>query len=146
MPATHGLCLYSNNTAEAPRTPLSGQGVAICKPSLVVSSALPNLLSFLVPDHAMMADDRGTIPRQGRRQGQAAKRPDPHSGGSNVCKDNDAKAKTQEINNEPVASLSGVDDIGGHAKPDQYGRSMCRLGHGSARASSREAFLTVDSN
>jgi len=41
----------------------------ICKPSLVVSSSLPVLLSFLVPDYAMVADDRGTIPRQGRRQG-----------------------------------------------------------------------------
>jgi hypothetical protein len=67
-----------------------------------------------------------------------------YSGGSNVCKDTDAKAKTQEINDEPVAGLSGVGDIGGHAQP--YGRSMCRLGHGSARASSREAFLTVESD
>ena len=31
-------------------------------------------------------------------------------------------------------------------KIDQYGRSMCRLGHGSAQASSREASLTADSD
>ena len=92
----------------------------------------------------MMADDRGTIPRQGRHQGSGCKRPDPHSGRSNVCKDNDAKAKTQEINDEPLAVLSGVGDIGGHANPDQYGRSMCGLRHGSAWASSREAFLAAE--
>jgi hypothetical protein len=61
----------------------------------------------------------------------------------NGCKDNEAKAKTKEINDGPVAGLSGVDDIGSHAKPDQYGRGMCRLGHSSARASRREAFLAA---
>ena len=78
-----------------------------------------------------MADDRGTTPRQeGVR-------------GLNGCKDNEAKAKTKEINDGPIAGLSGVDDIGSHAKPDQYGRGMCRLGHSSARASRREAFLAA---
>jgi hypothetical protein len=77
----------------------------------------------------MMADDRGTRPRQeGVR-------------GLNGWKDNEAEAKTKEINDGPVAGLSGVDDIGSHAKPDQYGRGMCGLGHSSARTSSCEAFL-----
>jgi hypothetical protein len=82
--------------------------------------------------------------RQGQRQGQAAKRPDLPSGECNVCKDNATKAETQEIKDGPATGLCDIDDIGGHTKPVQYGRSMCRLGHGSARASSRQAFLTAD--
>jgi hypothetical protein len=65
-------------------------------------------------------------------------------GECNVCKDNATKAETQEIEDELVAGLCGLDDVGGQAKPDQYGRRICWLGHGSARASSRQAFLITD--
>ncbi len=50
----------------------------------------------------------------------------------------------REIKGGPATGLCDIDDIGGHTKPDQYGRSVCRLGYGSARASSRQAFLTAD--
>ena len=64
-----------------------------------------------------------------------------HFGECNVCEDNVTKSKTKEIRDEPVAGLCSIDDIGGHAKSDQYGRSVCRLRHRSARPSSRQAFL-----
>ena len=64
-----------------------------------------------------------------------------HFGECNVCEDNVTKSETKEIRDEPVAGLCSIDDIGGHAKSDQYGRSVCRLRHRSARAFSRQAFL-----
>jgi hypothetical protein len=83
----------------------------------------------------------GDKPRQGKRQGQAAKRPDPPSFGEcNVCKEV-TKPETKEIKDHPVAYLCSVDDIGRHTKSDQHGRSVCRLRHGSARAFGRQAFL-----
>ena len=64
-----------------------------------------------------------------------------HFGECNVCKDHVTKSETKEIRDEPVAGLCSIDDIGGHAKSDQYGRSVCRLRHRSARAFGRQAFL-----
>lgn len=78
---------------------------------------LPDLLSFLVREHAMVASDRGQIPT-GTRQGQTAWRPGPPSRKCNVCKNNATKAKTREIKSELVAVLRGIDAIGGHAKPN----------------------------
>ena len=49
----------------------------IHKPSALVSFGLPNRLSFPIREHAMVPTDRGDKPRQGKRQGQAARRPDP---------------------------------------------------------------------
>jgi hypothetical protein len=66
-----------------------------------------------------------------------------HLGECNVCKDTATKAETQEIKDKFAVGLCGIDASGGEAKPDQYGRSICRLGHGSARASGRQAFLTA---
>ena len=83
----------------------------------------------------------GDKPRQGKRQGQAAERPDPPSFGEcNVCKEV-TKPEAKEIKDHPVAYLCSVDDIGGRTKSDQHGRSVCRLRHGSARAFGRQAFL-----
>ena len=62
-------------------------------------------------------------------------------GECNVCKDYVTKSEKKEIKDEPVAGLCSIDAIGGHAKSDQYGRSVCRLRHRSARAFSRQAFL-----
>ena len=85
----------------------------------------------------------GDKPRQGKRQGQAATGLTRHLGECNVCKYTATKAETQEIKDKFAVGLCGIDASGGEAKPDQYGRSICRLGHGSARASGRQAFLTA---
>ena len=52
----------------------------IRKPSARVSFGLPDPLSFQVRSHAMVARRSGTNTRQGKRQGQAAKQPDPRLG------------------------------------------------------------------
>jgi len=59
-----------------------GQTSRIHKPSALVSFGLPDPLSFRVRGHAMVAADRGDKPRQGKRQGQASKGPDPPSPGN----------------------------------------------------------------
>lgn len=59
----------------------------------------------------------------------------------NACKEDATKGKTQEIRDEPAAGLCDIDDSDGHAKPDQYGRRICRLRCGSARAFGRQASL-----
>ena len=110
----------------------------------MVSFGLPDPLSFLVRGRAMVAADRGQT-STGKASGSGCKSGlTRHLGECNVCKDTATKAETQEINDELAADLCSIDDIGGHAKPDQYGRSICRLGHSSARASGRQAFLTAD--
>ena len=84
----------------------------------------------------------GGKPRQGKRQGQASKGPDPPSSGEcNVCEDNTTKGKTQKIKDESAADLCSIDDIDGHAKPDQYGCRQRRLGRGTDRPFGRQAFL-----
>lgn len=89
----------------------------------------------------MVPADRGTsLDRESvrvRPQGGLTR----HLGECNVCEDNVTKSETKEIKDEPVADLCSIDDVGGHAKSDQYGRSVCRLRHRSARAFSRQAFL-----
>jgi hypothetical protein len=60
--------------------------------------------------------------------------------------DDATKSKTQELKKQGiqdrfVADAYGFDAIGCHAKLDQYGRRICRLGHGSAWALGRRAFL-----
>jgi hypothetical protein len=106
----------------------------IHKPSRAVSFGLPDRLSICARGHAMVTADRGKL-RQGKRQGQAANRPDPPSSGEcNGCEDGASKGKAQEIKGEPDAGLCGIDGIGGHAKPDQYGRCIRHLGDGAARA------------
>jgi hypothetical protein len=113
----------------------------IHKPSALVSFGLPNRLSFPVREHAMVPADRGTsLDRESvrvRPQSGLTR----HLGERNVCKDYVTKSETKEIKDEPVAGLCSIDAIGGHAKSDQYGRSVCRLRHRSARAFSRQAFL-----
>jgi hypothetical protein len=59
----------------------------------------------------------------------------------NTGEDGATKGETQEIKYEPAAGLCSVDGIGGHAKRNQFGRSICGLERGSARAFSRHAFL-----
>jgi hypothetical protein len=108
----------------------------------LVSFGLPDPLSFLVREHAMVAADWGQTSTGKSVRVRLQSGLIRYLGKCNVCKDNTTKAETQEINDELAADLCSIDDIGGHAKPDQYGRSVCRLGHGSARASSRQAFLT----
>ena len=113
----------------------------IHKPSALVSFGLPNRLSFPVREHAMVPADRGTsLDRESvrvRPQSGLTR----HLGECNVCKDYVTKSEKKEIKDEPVAGLCSIDAIGGHAKSDQYGRSVCRLRHRSARAFSRQAFL-----
>src|SRR5258708_10709039 len=85
----------------------------------------------------------GDQPRPGTRQGQVANAACPAILREyNVRKDNATKAETQEIKDEPASGLCGIDGIGGHAKPDQHGRSICGLGDSSARASGRKALLS----
>jgi hypothetical protein len=89
----------------------------------------------------MVAADRGQT-STGKASGSGCKSGlTRYLGECNVCKDNAAKVETKEIKDEAAIGKRGIDDIGGHAKPDQYGRSICGLGHGSARAFSRQAFL-----
>jgi hypothetical protein len=73
--------------------------------------------------------DRGQ-PRQGKRQSQAAKQPDPPSW---ECNAGITKIKAQEGKGEPDTRLCVLDTVDGHAQPGQYGCHHCRLGHGSAR-------------
>ena len=93
----------------------------------------------------MVMPDRGTKLRQGKRQGQAALRPDPPlSEDCNGCEDDAPKGKTQErkrdIKGEPTASCR-IGVIDGDTKPDQYDCCVFRLGNGAARAARGQAFL-----
>src|SRR5215204_1531461 len=83
--------------------------------------------------------DRGQ-PRQGRRQGQAAKQPGPLSWEYNA---DITKSKAQEGKGEPDTRLCVLDTVDGHAQPGQYGCHHCRLGRGSARPSGCQAFLRL---
>jgi hypothetical protein len=84
----------------------------------------------------------GEKPRQGNASGSGRKTGlTHHFEECNVCEDAATKAETQKIKNEPGADLRDIDADGGHAKPDQYGRGVCRLGRGPARARGGEAFL-----
>ena len=108
----------------------------IHKPSAWVSFGLPDPLSFQVRSHAMVARRSGTNTRQGKRQGQAAKQPDPLSW---KCNARITKIKAQEGKGEPDIRLYVLDTVDGHAQPGQYGCHHCRLGRGSARPSGRQA-------
>ena len=112
----------------------------IRKPSARVSFGLPDPLSFQVRSHAMVARRSRTNTRQGKRQGQAAKQPDPLSW---ECNARITKIKAQEGKGEPDARLCVLDAVDGHAQPGQCGCHHCRLGHGSARPSGRQAFLRL---
>src|SRR5260370_37616629 len=91
----------------------------------------------------MVAADREQT-STGKASGSGGKAACPcHLGECNVCRDTATKAETQEIKDKFAVGLCGIDASGGEAKPDQYGRSIRRLGHGSARASGRQAFLTA---
>jgi hypothetical protein len=87
----------------------------------------------------------GGQPRQGKRQGQAATRPDPPSSRKyHACKEADAKENASAIKDQSTAGgLCVLDAFRGRAKPDQYGHRIRRLGCGSARAARCEAFLGV---
>jgi hypothetical protein len=70
----------------------------------------------------MVTPRSGDEPRQGKRQGQAAKQPDPpFFGECNGCEDKATNGETQEIKDQPGAGLRSIDGIGSHAKPDEYG-------------------------
>ena len=88
----------------------------------------------------MVARRSGTNTRQGKRQGQAAKQPDPPSWG---CDASITKIKAQEGKVEPDARLCVLDTVAGHAQPDQYGGHDCRLGSGAAHPSRCQAFLRL---
>jgi hypothetical protein len=89
----------------------------------------------------MVAADRGK-PRQGKRQGQAAMRPDPPSSKKyHACKEDGAKEKAPAIKDQPAAGRCVIDPIDCNAKPDQYGRRLRGLRRGSARTYRRQAFL-----
>ena len=72
----------------------------------------------------------GNKSRQGKRQGQAAKQPDPLSW---KCNARITKIKAQEGKDAADVRLYVLDTVDGHAQPDQYGCHHCRLGRGSAR-------------
>jgi hypothetical protein len=57
----------------------------------------------------------GDEPRQGKRQGQAAKPPDPHLGECNVYKDDATKGKAQKLKDEPAVVLCSINGIDGYA-------------------------------
>ena len=80
----------------------------------------------------------GDQTRQGKRQGQAAKWPDPPSW---ECNAGITKTKAQEGKDPPDARLCVLDAINCHPQPDQHGRGHCRLGRGSTHLFSRQAFL-----
>ena len=82
----------------------------------------------------------GGKPRQGRRQGQAARQPDPPSflGNATAAKKTPKNA-ARSIKGESAAGLSGIVS-GGHAKPDQHGCGIHHLGDSATRAFGREAF------
>ena len=83
----------------------------------------------------------GGKPRQGKRQGQAATRPDPPSFRKyHACKEDGAKEKTLAIEDQPAAGRCVIDPVDCDAKPDQY-RRLRDLRRGSARTSRRQAFL-----
>jgi hypothetical protein len=56
-------------------------------------------------------------------------------------KDKNKKNKRQEIEIEPSCCSTSINDIGGHAKPDQHGRRHGGLGRGTAWASRRQTVL-----
>ena len=96
------------------------QTTRIHKPSAPVSFGLPALLSFYGRARDMVAWQIGDQPRQGKRQGQAAKaRLTRHLFREcNGCEGNVREVKAQEIKDEPGASARHIDDIDGDAKPD----------------------------
>jgi hypothetical protein len=51
------------------------------------------------------------------------------------------RSKRKKSKDQPAAGLCSIDGIGGHAKPDQYGRGRYDLGRGSAHAFCRQIFL-----
>jgi hypothetical protein len=55
--------------------------------------------------------------------------------------DDGTKAETQQIKVGRPAGSRRIDDIDGHPKTDQYGRSWHSLGRGSADPFGRHAFL-----
>ena len=121
-------------------TCLAVQRPQIHKPSARVSFGLPDPLSVQVRSHAMVARRSGTNTRQGKRQGQAAKQPDPPSW---ECNAGITKIKAQEGKDEPDLRLCVLDTVDGRAQPGQYGGHHCRLGRGSARPSGCQAFLRL---
>jgi hypothetical protein len=89
----------------------------------------------------MVAADRGQT-SAGKASGPGRNAAWPAiSGECNGCEDDATKGNAQEIKAEPTAGLCDLDEIGGRAKPDQYGRRVCCRGYGAAWASSRQAFL-----
>jgi hypothetical protein len=92
----------------------------------------------------MVPADRGNKPRQGKRQGQVAKRPDPPSSGDyHAGQDNGETIETQAFKAGTLAGRGSTCDLDGPAKPAQHGHRICRLGRRSARAAGRPAFLTA---
>jgi hypothetical protein len=88
----------------------------------------------------------GDEPRQGERQGQAAKRPDPPSWESNVGKGTATKAEAQEeVQFGLAAELRDRYGFGCCAQLDQHGRGVHRVSHGPAGATCRQAFLGIRS-
>jgi ABC-type uncharacterized transport system involved in gliding motility auxiliary subunit len=70
----------------------------------MVSFGLPGPLSFRVAEHAMVAADRGQTPT-GKRQGQAAKRPDPPSQGNGMpAKKTPQKARRRKSKTRPASA------------------------------------------
>ena len=84
----------------------------------------------------MVVADRGQT-RQGKRQGQAAKQPDPLL---EQCKHHKNQGARRQ--GEPDARLCILDIVDGHAQPRQYGCHHRRFGRRSARPSGRWAFAS----
>ena len=116
------------------------QAPQIHKPSAWVSFGLPDLLSFQIESHAMVARRSGTNTRQGKRQGQAASQRDPPS---RECNGDITKIKTQEVKSQADARLRVLDTFDGQAQPGQYGCCHCRFGRGSACPSGRYTALRL---
>jgi hypothetical protein len=87
-----------------------------------------------------MVPRRSGTTRQGRRQGQAAKQPDPPSWEYNA---DITKIKAQAGKGEPDTRLYVLDTVDGHAQPGQYDCHHCRLERGSARPSGGQLFLKL---
>ena len=73
----------------------------------------------------MVARRSRTNTRQGKRQGQAAKQPDPPSW---ECNAGITKIKAQEGKGEPDARLCVLDTVDGHPQSGQYGSTTAVSG------------------
>src|SRR5882757_11235403 len=85
----------------------------------------------------------GDTPRQGKRQGQAARQSDPPSWTSNVDKGTATNAEVQEVQSGFATKFCDRDGFDGCAKSGQHGRVICRVWRGSTGVARRQAFLNA---